>query len=488
MFKKLSVVLSILLTSSLITNEVVAQISIAELQAFLENEVANKRTKGIVVGIIDANGKQIISAGKLNDKSTKKPDGNTIFEIASVTKLFTTLALADMAKQNVVSLNEPISTYLPKNVKTPIFKNKEITLLHLASHTSGFPRFPFNQFPNNEVDTYTIDNLYEYISTFQPTVAFGKEFNYSNTGMGLIGHILSLQKKKPFADLVNEIICKKLGMNSTTYKPSKMQKINLASGHLPYGFQTPHYDESEIMEGSGGSYSTVNDLLKFTSLGLGIGSNELSSAMQLTQAKVGSIGIELGYDADILYDYGMGWNIWTKRGKTIYWKDGTSFGFRSFICLDKEQKKGVVILSNSFNPINDIGFHILDSTYQLKPYQYEWSLIDSLKHTIKLQGVEKAVSKYYDLKISGNKNLIFNEEVLDFIAKEFSQQKKYNQAIRLHELNANEYPKSTTPLESLGDLYLEMGNKVKALNYFNRALAIEPANLHYKWVIDQLKK
>jgi serine-type D-Ala-D-Ala carboxypeptidase/endopeptidase len=488
MYKKLNVILSILLINSLIVNKVFAQKSFVKLQAFLEKEVNNKRIKGIVVGIIDVNGKHLISAGKLNDKSTKKPDGNTIFEIASVTKLFTTLALADMANQNVVSLNEPISTYLPKNIKTPIFNNKEITLLHLASHTSGFPRFPYNQFPNNEVDTYTINNLYEYISTFQPSVAFGEEFNYSNTGMGLLGHILSLQKKKPFAHLVNELICKKLGMNSTTYKPSKVQKINLASGHLPYGFQTPHYDESEVMGGSGGLYSNVNDLLKLTSLGLGIDSNELSSAMELTQAKVGSIGIELGYDADIMYDYGMGWNIWTKRGKTIYWKDGTSFGFRSFICLDKDQKKGVVILSNNFNPINDIGFHILDSTYQLKPYQYEWSLIDSLKHTIKLQGVEKAFSKYYNLKISGNKNLIFNDEVLDFIAKEFSQQKKYIQAIKLHELNANEYPKSTTPLESLGDLYLEMDNNEKALDYFNRALAIEPDNLHYKWIIDKLRK
>jgi serine-type D-Ala-D-Ala carboxypeptidase/endopeptidase len=83
-----------LLISTLITNKASAQMPMSELQEFLEKEVASKRTKGIVVGIIDANENQVISAGKVSDKNSKKTDGNTMFEIVSVTKLFTTLSLA----------------------------------------------------------------------------------------------------------------------------------------------------------------------------------------------------------------------------------------------------------------------------------------------------------------------------------------------------------------------------------------------------------
>ncbi|MBK8052693.1 MAG: serine hydrolase [Saprospiraceae bacterium] len=466
-----------------------AQISTKELQTFLESEIVNKRTKGIVVGIIDANGgKQIISAGKLSDNNSKKPDGNTLFEIASVTKLFTTLALADYANKNEVSLKDGISNYLPKKVKTPVFDNQEITLLHLASHTSGLPRFPFNQFPNNPVDNYSVEDLYYYLSEFKPNKAFGTAFKYSNTGMGLIGHILSLQAKQPFDAIVNETICKKLKLNNTTFSPTNQQKLNIASGHLPYGQKTAHYHESEGMKGAGGLYSSVNDLLKFAALGLDLEQNELSSAMQLTQTKVGNLGYEMGYDAEILYDYGMGWNIWTKNGRTIHWKDGTSFGFRSFICLDREKKKGVVILSNSFNPINDIGLHLIDATYQLKPYKYQWGLIDSLKKTYTKAGIDRTIDKYLDLKKSANKEIIFHEEVLYYLAKELSLMKKNDHAIKLHQLNIDEYPKSSMPLESMGNLYFEMGNKTKALEYYTKALVIEPKNLHFQWVIDQLKK
>jgi serine-type D-Ala-D-Ala carboxypeptidase/endopeptidase len=433
--------LFILLVNSSITNETFAQASASEIQTFLDSEVTNKRTKGIVVGVIDANGTKIISAGKLSDKNTKKPDGNTMFEIASVTKLFTTLLLADFASKNIVSLSAPISSYLPREIKTPKFDDKEITLLQLASHTSGFPRFPFNQFPNKAVDSYTTDDLYYYISHFEPKVAFGSKFKYSNTGMGLLAHILSLQTRQSFDNLVSDNICRKLQLSNTTFTPSKKQSINVATGHLPYGNKTTHYAESECMKGSGGLYSSVNDLLKFVALGIGIDSNELYNAMQVTQAKVGNLGYELGYDAEILYDYGMGWNIWTKNGKTIHWKDGTSFGFRSFICFDKVQKKGVVILSNSFNPINDIGLHILDSTYKFQPYKYQWNLLDSIKTAIKQNGIKIALKKYHVLKISGNKILDFNEEVLDYLAKEQVVMKKYDNAIELLKLNISEYPK-----------------------------------------------
>lgn len=340
-----------------------------EIQKFLEQEVANKRTKGIVVGVIDANGRQIFSAGKLSDKDPRKPDANTLFEIASVTKVFTTLLLANATWQNKVQLDDPISKFLPKDIKTPIRNGKEISLLNLATHTSGMPRFPDNYDSQTFDNNYTVSQMYDYVSLFKPEVDFGKRFKYSNTGIALLGNILSLAEKKSYENLIDKQICKPLKMKSTVFSPTPKLKKNMAVGHDADGKEVGFFNEGTAFNPTGGLRSNVNDLLTFAAVHLGLMKTSLAPAIESVLQKRGRLGIENGYDAEIEYDYAMGWNIWTKRGKTIYWKDGTSFGFRAFICLDKANKKAVVVLSNSFNPINDIGLHLIDTTYELKPFR-----------------------------------------------------------------------------------------------------------------------
>jgi serine-type D-Ala-D-Ala carboxypeptidase/endopeptidase len=363
---KITKFISTIILFSLAANFVFAQTT--EIQSFIEKEVANKRTKGIVIGVIDASGRQIFSTGKLSDKDSRKPDANTLFEIASVTKVFTTLLLADATWRNKMQLDDPISKYLPQNVKSPIRNGKEMTLLDLATHTSGMPRFPDNYDPQNFDNSYNLSQMYDYISRFQPEVDFGKRFKYSNTGMALLGNILSLAEKKSYEKLIDKQLCKPLKLKSTVFSPTSKLARNMAVGHDADGKAVGYFNEGTAFNPTGGLRSNVNDLLTFAAAHLGLMKTNLEPAIESVLQKRGRLGIEKGYDADIDYDYSMGWNIWTKRGKTIYWKDGTSFGFRAFICLDKANKKAVVILSSSFNPINDIGLHLVDSTYELKPF------------------------------------------------------------------------------------------------------------------------
>ena len=364
--KRIRKIITAFILLSFNTNFAVTQTQ--NIQPFLEQEVANKRTKGIVVGIIDANSRKIFSAGKLSDEDQRKPDANTLFEIASVTKVFTTLLLANANLRNKVRLDDPISKFLPKDVKTPTRNGKEISLLNLATHTSGMPPFPDNYDQQTFDNRYTVSQMYDYISRFQPEVDFGKKSKYSNTGMALLGDILSLVEKKNYEKLINEQICKPLKMKSTVFSPTPKLKKNMAVGHDADGQKVGYFNEGTAFNPTGGLRSNVNDLLTFAAAHLGLVKTNLAPAIESVLQKRGRLGNELGYDADIEYDYAMGWNIWTKRGKTIYWKDGTSFGFRAFICLDKVNKKAVVILSNTDNSINDIGLHLIDATYELKPF------------------------------------------------------------------------------------------------------------------------
>ena len=143
----------------------------------------NEKAVGIVVGVIDPQGRRIISYGHRNGGDARPLDGDTVFEIASVTKVFTALLLADMVEKNEVALSDPASKYLPAAaIKLPERNGHLITLLDLATHTSGLPFMPANTPPFNDPTAakYSIGDLKHYLAGYQLTRDIGTEWDYSN--------------------------------------------------------------------------------------------------------------------------------------------------------------------------------------------------------------------------------------------------------------------------------------------------------------------
>ena len=122
-----------------------------KVKEFILNDRVNKSKAAIVIGFIDPNGTKVYSFGNISKANNIPVNGSTLFDIGSITKTFTTLLLADMVKQGIVNLNDPIEKYLPSNVKVPEFNGHKITLENLASHTSGLPEWPSNIWLNNTV-------------------------------------------------------------------------------------------------------------------------------------------------------------------------------------------------------------------------------------------------------------------------------------------------------------------------------------------------
>ncbi|MGA8911265.1 MAG: serine hydrolase domain-containing protein [Nitrososphaeraceae archaeon] len=166
----------------------------------------------IVVGIITPNGTQVYRYGNLSNAISTIVNGNTIFDIASITKVFTTTLLADMVKQGLVKLDDPIEKYLPATVKIPTYNRHKITLEDLATHTSGLPDFPAGWIRNR---TYTTQQVYNFLSNTPLQSEPGSKANYSDFGMGLLGYILSVRAGAPYAQLVKDRILSVLGMDST---------------------------------------------------------------------------------------------------------------------------------------------------------------------------------------------------------------------------------------------------------------------------------
>jgi D-alanyl-D-alanine-carboxypeptidase/D-alanyl-D-alanine-endopeptidase len=310
---------------------------------------------GIVVGVIEPKGTRVVAYGSL-DQGDKRPlDGNTIFEIGSVTEVFTSLLLADMVQRGEVALADPVAKYLPAGVNVPEYRGRRITLEDLSTHTSGLPRLPSNLKPANPANPYadySTERLYEFLSTYKMWRDVGSGFEYSNLGSGLLGHVLARRAGMSYEDLVTTRIAQPLSMRSTRITLSTEMKARLAVGHNAGLEAVPNFDY-QALAGAGALRSSANDLLLFLAANLGYAKSPLAPAMAAmlkVRRKTTGPGTEIA----------LGWVV--ARDGTV-WRNGSTAGYRSFVVYDPKFRIGLVVLSNTFTTtgLNDIGMHLLDA-------------------------------------------------------------------------------------------------------------------------------
>jgi CubicO group peptidase (beta-lactamase class C family) len=320
----------------------------AGIQAFLEEHIDADRGYGMVVGFVDERGKQVLSYGKLGNNTDAEVDGDTLFEIGSVTKTFTALVLLEMADRGEVRLDDPVAKYLPDTVRMPTRGGREITLLNLAAQDSGLPFNASNLAGadwHERFSTYTTPMMYEFLSHHQLTQDPGTQYQYSNIGMGLLGHVLARKADTDYESLLVERICRPLGMDSTRIKLSPELQARFARGHGEDGLPAPNLDLPAIA-GTGGLRSTANDLVKYAAVHLNVTPSRLARLMQQThvirheRARVRDL-FE-GRTALPWFDEG----VYTPPGSNFLGHGGGTIGYNSFIGFDLQQRRGVVVLTN----------------------------------------------------------------------------------------------------------------------------------------------
>jgi serine-type D-Ala-D-Ala carboxypeptidase/endopeptidase len=337
----------------------------SEIRQLLVDRVDKEhQSVGIVVGVIEPAGRRVVAYGNLDEGDKRPLNGDTIFEIGSITKVFTSLLLADMVQRGEVALTDPVSKYLPAGVKLPERGGRQITLQDLATHTSGLPRLPSNlspKDPSNPYADYSVEQLYQFLSGYQLTRDIGAQYEYSNLGGGLLGHVLARRAGMDYETLVRTRICEPLGMKSTSIALSADMKARFAVGH-DQALATASYWDLPTLAGAGALRSTANDLLTFLAANLGYTKSPLApamAAMLVARRPTGMPGLEIG----------LGWHISTKDGREIIWHNGGTGGFRTFVAFDPKSRVGVVALSNTSTAtgVDDIGRHLLDASFPLAP-------------------------------------------------------------------------------------------------------------------------
>jgi CubicO group peptidase (beta-lactamase class C family) len=330
------------------------------IHAFLQQRIeVEKKDHGMVVGLVDDNGSRIVSCGKLDNGTDREVDGDTLFDLGSITKTFTSLLLQDMVERGEMKLGDPVARYLPDSVKMPAYHGQEITLLQLATHTSGLPLLPDNAKGRLPTADYSFEKLDAFVSGYKLTREPGAKYEYSNPGMALLGHAIALKAGTNYESLVLDRICRPLKMDSTRITLTPEEKSRIAAGHNQLGSAILSWDWGALMAAAA-LHSSVNDMLKYVSANLGLTPTSLGPLMEKTHAAY-------FHEDNIDSDIGLAWNITRELpGTKIVWKTGSSPGYTVFAGFEKARHRGVVILSSSEDGIDvyNTGMLLLESEWQ----------------------------------------------------------------------------------------------------------------------------
>jgi serine-type D-Ala-D-Ala carboxypeptidase/endopeptidase len=284
------------------------------IHAWLQERVeVEKQGGGIVVGLVDEHSNSIVRCGKLDNGTDRELDGDTLFQIGSITKTFTALLLHDMIERGEMKLDDPVAKYLPEPVRMPARNGKEITLRHLVLHTSGLPANPSNL--GESWAGYTADQLYAFLSGYKLRHDPGAHYNYSNLGASLLGHAITLKACTNYESLVVNRICWPLNMNDTGITLTPELKARLAG---------PGVIHSPVLDPQGGLRSTANDLLKYVSAQLGLTRTRLTPAIE----KSHEFQVQSGIRA---HNLGSWFVVSDPQGRQFILHGGDTGGYSAFV-------------------------------------------------------------------------------------------------------------------------------------------------------------
>jgi len=314
--------------------------------------IQKSNTVGLCIGIMDKGSVSTYGYGETIKGNGKIPDGDTFFELGSITKTFAATLLAWYVNEGKVRLSDPITKFLPDSVAAnPALQS--ITLLDLVNHTSGLERIPDNLIPHasdprNPYKDYNKQLLYAYLKTCKLKSKPGEQYAYSNLGVGLLGSILETIGQEPFSQLVNEIICKPLGMFSTSQYLNPLLAPRFAQVYNAGGQPTPAWD-FDVLAACGALRSTLNDMLIYAKANLHPGTDKLSKAMILAH--------HITYSKDV--KIALAWHIITVNGTDYIFHNGGTNGSSCFLAFNADKNLAVIVLANAAESTDAVGAEIL---------------------------------------------------------------------------------------------------------------------------------
>lgn len=314
-------------------------------------------TSCLAIGLMHNGKTNYYYYGETTQRNNTLPDGETLFEIGSISKTFTATLLAHSLQDDSIKLDDPITKYLPDSVAD----NEElagITFQNLATHTSGLPRLPTNLSPSDTLDPYKDydrQTLFSFLKEYKRHNKPDSLYEYSNLGYGIIGELLAYRYNSSYPELIEKTVCKPLELENTTVFPSGDQLQHFIPTYNREGKLTPHW-HFQAMSGAGSLKASITDLLKYAEVNLSPPNSPLGKAIELTHKP--------SWLLSETEDLGLAWHINIEDFQEIFWHNGKTFGSSSFIAFVPGKKTAVVVLANAGQTVDEIGFSIIKRLIQ----------------------------------------------------------------------------------------------------------------------------
>lgn len=446
--------------------------TVKRIESYL-NKVESVGFSGVV--LVEMNNRKVVSKGYgfKNEERKLKNTPDTIFDIGSITKQFTAAAIMKLEMQGRLNTDDKISKYFSG---VPADK-AEITIHQLLRHSSGLPSVVGGDF-----DPISQREFVEKV--FNAPLGFerGSRFSYSNVGYSLLAMIIEKVSGKSYEQFLYENLWKPANMESTGYTRPNFDKDLIAVGYKEgavWGKPNEQAWEKDApfwhLKGNGGILSTAEDLYKWHQA---LNSDRILSK----EAKEKYFRPKLRENESFDSYYAYGWDVHkTNRNTTLIGHNGTNRVFYADFVRYPDEAASIIMLSNKAHPnffeINrEISKIIFDPSYQpvipVADNQANRVFTESIIRITLEEGFEAAVNSYK--KRPRNVNLL--ERAVNVKGYELLSDKKLPKAIELFKLNVLAYPKSTIAFESLGEAYLEAGNKELAIENYKKSLMLNPEN------------
>ncbi len=328
----------------------------------IDQRMKHQLNPSIVIGVFADGQSEFYAKGYQNQDLKQVATSKTVYEIGSITKTFTSLLLAKLIDEKKLQLKDPVQKFWPDDFKLVDNQNQAITLLQLATHTSGLPPLPGNLDPYSS-DPYANYDRHRLVAGVNQAKVknAGVNYDYSNFAAGLLGETMSHIENTSYNDLITSKILKPLHLNQTYMLLDQVPESLLAQGYS--GNQPVAPWNFKALAGAGSIRSSIEDLLAYGIAYLDQSNHELKTAMQLATTA--------HYQEEQL-KVGLGWHI---DPEGYIWHNGGTGGFRSMIMLDLVNQKVVAgITNNSENSVEDIVFHLMDNSNPMIDHDFPVSI------------------------------------------------------------------------------------------------------------------
>jgi CubicO group peptidase (beta-lactamase class C family) len=319
----------------------------------LDRAAATLKAGGLVAAEVRAGSVRYLEAGHPEPRPGIPPE-RLVFEIGSVTKVFTGLLLAQAVVENRVRLTDTLGQWLPESVPLDP-KVAAITLEELATHTSGLPALAGRSRAEDYRSGLRLGDFYAFLSSFHPAAPPPAPPLYSNLGPSLVGLVLERAYGESYDDLVREKIDRPIGLADTSVELSPEQASRFARPHDGGRLLRPW--RLPVFAGAVGLHSTAADLVRLSLALMAPADPSIRPAWEIARRPWTDFPAYGG-------QAGLGVLILQRNGDTVYWHGGTTAGSHSHLQWSSRLRRALVVLENNGSPE---AMNLVVTFYQIRP-------------------------------------------------------------------------------------------------------------------------